>query len=437
MSKYVINGGKPLQGEIRIPGSKNAVLPLMAAALLTEEECRIENLPQIADVGVMGELILGLGAEVVFDWPRRAVTIKARNVSSYEPDPNLTAKLRASILLVGPLLARLKSAWLPTSGGDRIGVRPIDAHILGFEQLGASVSTGEIYKFSTSGLTGAKIILEESSVTATENLMMAAALADGHTTIKLAAMEPHVQQVGEFLNSMGAKIAGLGTTTIEIEGVKRLHGASVSVIPDSNQAATFITLAAATGSDLGISGVNNDYLDDLLLKMRRFGVVFETASDSIRVLPPTKPYSGIKKLQVGLYPKLASDDTPPLAVLATQAEGETIIYEWMYENRLGYAPELNKMGANTEILDPHRVRIIGKTPLLAADLTCSDIRMGMALVIAALTASGKSTVSQVHHIDRGYENLHGQLLALGADIVRIDEDSKEAELINQPGRLTV
>jgi UDP-N-acetylglucosamine 1-carboxyvinyltransferase len=419
MSKFIITGGKSLKGEVVVHGSKNAVLPLMTACLLTEEKCVLTNLPEIADVAVMADLIGDLGAEVSYDKPKGQITIKAEHISKFEPNSQLTSQLRASILLVGPMLGRFGKIILPTSGGDRIGVRPIDAHVFGFKQLGAKISNSSNYEFTVDKLQGAKIILEESSVTATENLMMGAVLAQGTTIIKLAAMEPHVQQLGDFLNLMGAKISGLGTTTITIEGVTKLKGASVKVIPDSNQAATFITLAAATKSDIMIKGICPDFMDDFLLKMKQFGVAFDVGDDCVHVYPPKESYKGIKKLQVGLYPKLASDDTPPLAVLATQAEGETMIYEWMYENRLGYAPELNKMGANTVVLDPHRVKITGPTPLAGTNLVCSDIRMGMALVIAALVAAGRSEIDNVHHIDRGYERLDETLAGLGGHIERV------------------
>ncbi|MGE5392872.1 MAG: UDP-N-acetylglucosamine 1-carboxyvinyltransferase [Candidatus Saccharibacteria bacterium] len=436
MSKYVINGGKPLKGEVKIPGSKNAVLPLMTAALLTDGECLLRNLPEIVDVEVMARLLEDLGAEIRFDKIGRTIAIKAGNITKTNPDQALTSRLRASVLLVGPLLGRFGQATLLTSGGDRIGVRPIDAHVLGLRQLGAQVEDGGEYRFTAKKLSGAKIILEESSVTATENLMMAAVLAEGRTIIKLAAMEPHVQQLGEFLNAMGAKITGLGTTTIVIDGVEKLGGAEISVIPDSNQAATFITMAAATRSDIRVSGINPDFMDDFLLKMKHFGVAMDLGQDYVHVHRPEGEYKGISKLQVGLYPKLASDDTPPLSVLATQAVGETMIYEWMYENRLGYAPELNKMGARAEILDPHRVRIIGPTKLKGSHLVCSDIRMGMALVIAALAAEGQSEICEIHHIDRGYDNLEGQLKSLGADIRRVEESSERAA-INQTEKQTV
>ncbi len=247
---------------------------------------------------------------------------------------------------------------------------------------------------------------------------MAAVIAHGTTVIKLAATEPHVQQLAEFLNTMGAKISGIGNTTLTIEGVSKLRGARIAVIPDANEAASFITLAAASKSNIIVTGVPIDYLDDFLLKLKKMGVMFDIGKDWVHVLHPLREYQATK-LQVGLYPKLCSDDMPPLAVLATQAVGETNMYEWLYENRLGYAPELNTMGARTEILDSHRVKITGPTPLKASKLTVSDIRMGMALVIAALIAEGESEISEIQHIDRGYEKLEERLNRLGADIVRI------------------
>jgi UDP-N-acetylglucosamine 1-carboxyvinyltransferase len=425
MSKFIIRGGKALSGEIRVSGSKNAVLPLICACLLTDKECVISNVPRIIDVDVMVDLMSALGVLIKYDKEKSILSIKAETVNVEALPSELAGKLRASILLIGPLLARVGRAIMHTSGGDRIGVRSIEPHLSAFKRLGAEVNYDSHYSITTGRkLEGAKIVLEETSVTATENVMMAAVLAEGTTTIKLAAMEPHVVQLGEFLKLMGAKIAGLGTPTIVIEGVQSLNGASVRVIPDSNQAATFATLAAATKSSVSILGANPDFMDDFLLKMGQFNVNYSTGTDYIKILPPEGKYRGIKKLQVGLYPKLASDDVPPMAVLATQAEGETVIYEWLYENRLGYAPELNRLGANAMILDPHRVRIIGPTKLSGDKLVCSDIRMGMTLIIAALVASFESEVMNIHHIDRGYESIEKCLSAVGADITRVAEEQK-------------
>ena len=303
-------------------------------------------------------------------------------------------------------------------GGDLIGKRPIDSHLSAFQKLGARVMVADGIKIEATALIGTKIVLEESSVTATENIVLAACRAEGLTTIKLAAMEPHVQQLCEFLNLMGAKIFGIGTPTVIIEGVAKLHGAQVRIIPDSNEAASLITLASATKSDITVSGLNPDFLDDFLLKLSQMKVKFEIGNDFVHVLPPAEAYKATK-IQCGLYPKLASDDMPTLAVLATQAAGESLIYEWLYENRLGYVDQLKKMGAKADILDPHRVKIIGPVALKGAKIESLDIRMGMTMVIAALVADGQSEIAGVEHIDRGYERLEERLQALGADIKRI------------------
>lgn len=418
MSKFIINGGKKLTGEIRVSGSKNALFPLFAASLLTEEQCVFTNVPEIKDKEVMVELIKDLGAEVsVSD---HQVSIKAAKLNKIELDSALTSKLRGSIVLLGALLGRTHQAKMPFPGGDVIGKRPIDAHLSAFQILGASVLVGEsIIEVKTEKLKGQKIVMEESSVTATENVILAAALAQGTTVIRLAAMEPHVQQLCEFINLMGGKILGIGTTTITVVGVEKLHGANVEIIPDSNEAASLITLAATTKSDVFVSHLNPDFLDDFLLKLSKMNVKFEVGPDFVHVLPPTEDYIA-GKIQCGLYPKLASDDMPTLAVLATQAVGESYIYEWLYENRLGYVDQLKTMGANAQILDPHRVKITGITALTGQKLNSYDIRMGMTLLIAALVASGQSEISDVHHIDRGYENLESRLSKLGADIKRVE-----------------
>lgn len=417
MSKFIITGQKILKGEIAVSGSKNAVLPIMAASLLTTDECVLTNVPNIKDVETMGEIISDLGAKVAFT--DHTIRINAKDLKKSNPLPALVSKLRGSILLLGPLLARMHSVTMPFPGGDLIGARSIDSHLAAFKQLGAIVDLEKDVKISTDDLIGTKIVLEESSVTATENLLLAAVLAKGKTIIKLAAMEPHVQALGEFLNLMGAKIIGLGTTVIEIEGVESLHGASIKIIPDSNEAASFITLAAAVKGDIKVTNLDPDHLDDFLLRIKQMNINFTVGENYVHVLPPKKEYIGTK-IQCGLYPKLNSDYVPPMAVLATQASGETFIYEWMYENRLGHIPELVKMGAKAEILDPHRVKIIGPTPLVAQSIKTYDLRMGMTLVIAALIAEGISEISDIHHIDRGYENLEEKLRNIGADIKRVD-----------------
>jgi len=417
MSKFIINGGKKLLGEIRVSGSKNAMFPLFAASLLTTEACHFSNVPQIKDTEVMLDLLRDLGAEVTTS--DRSVTVKAENITKHEPDAKLVSKLRGSIVLLGALLGRMNEAQISFPGGDSIGKRPIDSHLKAFEDLGATTDVNGTVSVKATELKGAKIILEESSVTATENIILAAAKARGTSIIKLAAMEPHVQQLCEFLNLMGAKITGIGTTTITIEGVENLHGARVAIIPDSNEAASLITLAAATKSEIKVTNLNPEFLDDFLLTMKKMKVNLQVGQDFVQVLPPNEEYIG-SKIQCGLYPKLASDDIPPLSVLATQARGESVVYEWLYENRLGYIEPLKQMGANAEILDPHRVKITGPTPLHSGISNSYDIRMGMTLVIAALTATGTSEIGDIHHVDRGYEKLEERLSQLGADIKRID-----------------
>lgn len=417
MAKFIIQGGKKLAGEIQVAGSKNAMFPLFAAALLTQEQCVFTNVPEITDNHAMIELLAALGAELEVSEHR--VSIKAANLTKFEMDAGLTGKFRGSIVVIGALLARLGRAKMFSPGGDMIGKRPIDAHLAAFEALGAKTSVNGAIEVAAEKLRGGKIILEESSVTATENAILAASRAEGQTTIKLAAMEPHVQQLCEFINLMGGKISGIGSTTIVIEGVSKLHGAEIALIPDSNEAASFITLAAATKSEVTVTHINPEFMDDFFLKLKTMNVNFEVGPDFVKVKPPQGDYLAAK-IQCGLYPKLASDDIPPMAVLATQAVGKSVMNEWMYENRLGYATELMKMGAIVEAVDSHNIVFTGPTNLHGAQLTGSDIRMGMTLVVAALVAAGESEIGGVEHIDRGYENIEQRLTKLGADIKRID-----------------
>ncbi len=415
MAKFIITGGKKLSGEIQVAGSKNALFPLLAASLLTEDECRFTNVPEINDKVVMADLLKDLGAEV--DVSDHALAIRAKNLKKPELSGEYSGKLRGSIVLLGALLVRMKKAKMTFPGGDMIGKRPVEAHMSAFQALGANVSYNGAIELSADKLIGTKIIMEESSVTATENIILAASMADGRTEIRLAAMEPHVQQLCEFLNKMGAKISGIGTPTIVIDGVTKLHGAEIALIPDSNEAASFITLAAATKSEVTVSRINPEFMDDFLLKLKKMAVNFEVGPDFVKVKIPNTDYQAIK-IQGGLYPKLASDDIPPLAVLATQAVGSSIMNEWMYENRLAYATELMKMGAKVEAVDSHNVVITGPTALKGDKMTSYDIRMGMTLVIAALVAEGESEIDGIEHIDRGYEKLEARLSRLGAEIKR-------------------
>jgi len=416
MSKFIIKGGKKLAGEIQVAGSKNAVLPAMAACLLTDEPCRLTNVPMIDDMKVMAEIMRDLGAKVEIG--DHEILIEAKELKHADLKPELVGKFRGSVLLVGPLLARMKKVSMPLPGGDKIGARSIDPHISAMKALGAEVKMGEVIEFAAPELTGTKIVLEESSVTGTENTIMAASLASGKTTIKMAAMEPHAQFLGQILNQMGAKVSGIGSPSLEIEGTKKLRGFNIAIIPDDNEAASFITLAAATQSHIKVTKLNPDNLEDFLLKLSKMKVQFRIGEDYVEVLEPREAYIATK-IQGGLYPKMNSDFIPPIAVLATQASGVSIMNEWMYENRLAYAAELMKMGAHIEAMDSHNVEITGPTQLMGAKMTSYDLRMGMTLVIAALVAAGESEIENIEHIDRGYENLETRLTNIGAEIERV------------------
>jgi UDP-N-acetylglucosamine 1-carboxyvinyltransferase len=417
MSKFIITGGLQLAGEIQVSGSKNAALPLMAASLLTQDECVLTNVPEIEDVRSMAQILQELGAEVIFT--DHVLKIKSANIRKSDPNPELVKKFRGSILILSPMLARVGHIKLPMPGGDRIGLRPIVTHLKALQAFGALQKNPDELEFEATKLIGNKVVLEESSVTATENAIIAAVTAEGHSAIKLAAMEPHIQQLCNYLNLMGAKISGIASPTLEIEGVGSLHGASMEIIPDSEQAASFITLAAATKSQVTVTKLNPDFLEDYLLKIRNMKVNFEVGKDYVRVVPPTSDYVGTK-IQSGLYPKLNSDFIPPMSVLATQAQGESILHEWMYENRQSYVESLVTMGANAKILDRDRVQIIGPTPLIGGKTATYDLRQGLTLVIAALVAGGESEISDIGHIDRGYERLEQRLQKLGARIKRIE-----------------
>lgn len=416
MDIFEITGGKKLSGEIRVQGSKNVLFPLLAATLLTDQECSFTNVPEITDKEVMVKLLTDLGVEV--EAAPHSLKVRATHLMTHELSAEYSSQLRGSIVLLGGLLGRLKKASMTFPGGDMIGQRPIDAHLSAFEKLGAKISVDNTIEIRAEKLIGNTLVLEESSVTATENIILASVLAQGKTIIKLAATEPHVQQLCEFLNLMGAKISGIGTPTITIEGVASLRGASIELIPDSNEAASFITLAAATKSEVMVTGINPEYMDDFFLKLRNMNVQFEIGDDFVQVKTPVGEYSATK-IQCGLYPKLASDDIPPMAVLATQAEGKSKMNEWMYENRLGYVSELVRMGASAETVDSHNVIFTGPTNLHGEKITSLDIRMGMTLVVAALVAEGQSTIEGVEHIDRGYEKIEERLQKIGADIKRV------------------
>lgn len=420
MQKFIINGGKQLEGKVDIMGSKNATTPILSACLLTKEECVIDNIPLIADVLKMIEILESMGVET--EWvEKRKLKIKAGDsVDPEKMDFDLVEKMRSSILLLGSLLARFKKFKIKQPGGCIIGARPVGVHFDALEALGAKITQdNDFYYFEADKLIGKKIVLREFSVTATENLMMAATLAEGTTTIKIAAIEPHVQDLARFLIKMGARIKGMGIHTIQIQGVKKLRGTEHKIIPDPIEAGTFAIAAAATKGNVEINNINPHELDLVLEKLKEIGVNFETRKNKL-LIKPTQKLNSINKIETRTYPGIPTDLQAPFAVLATQAEGTTLIHDTMYEGRLAYINELNKMGANAIICDPHRALITGPTPLYGQDITSFDLRAGATLIIAALLAKGQSVISKIDQVDRGYEKIEERLRNLGAEIRRAD-----------------
>ncbi len=420
MQKFVINGGKPLTGVIDVRGSKNATTPILSACLLTNKECIIDNIPLITDVFRMIELLESMGVEI--NWiGERTVRVKAgSNVDPTKMDFSIVGHMRSSILLLGSLLPRFKKFKIKQPGGCIIGARPIGVHFDALAALGAKITQEDgFYNFEADKLVGRTIVLKEFSVTATENLMMAAALAEGTTTIKIAAIEPHVQDLARFLRKMGAKIGGMGMHTIRIQGVKRLNGAFHRVVPDYTEAGTFAIAAAATKGEVEIRNVRVHELDLVLEKLKEMGVNVKVEKNKI-IIKPTAKLNAVRKIETRTYPGIPTDLQAPFAVLATQAEGTTLIHDTLYEGRLAYINELNKMGANAVICDPHRALVSGPTSLHGQDIISFDLRAGATLIIAALLAEGQSVIERVEQVDRGYEKIEERLQKLGADIERVE-----------------
>lgn len=419
MEKFIINGGKPLQGEIEVRGSKNATTPILSACLLTKEECIIDNVPLITDVMNMIKILQSMGVEVE-RIGERTVRVKAGdNVDPEKMDYSIVGHMRSSILLLGSLLARFHKFKIKQPGGCIIGARPIGTHFEALEALGATITQDDTYYyFEADRLVGKRIVLKEFSVTATENLMMAATLAEGTTTIRTAAIEPHVQDLGRFLRKMGANIKGCGFHTIEIGGVEKLHGANHSIQPDPIEAGTFAIAAGATKGDVLIKNIVPDDLDLVLEKLKEAGVLFDIEDGKNLHIRPTSKLGSLDKIEARTYPGLPTDLQAPFAVLATQTEGNTLVHDTLYEGRMNYINELTKMGANAVICDPHRAIIAGPTPLYGKDINSFDLRAGATMIIAALLAQGQSTLSGIEQVDRGYEAIEERLQKLGADIRR-------------------
>ena len=426
-----INGGHPISGVHRVPGNKNAALPMLAATLLTDEPVTLENLPLISDVSTTLDLLRDIGAEVSLDSNARRVTVCTRKIAKTSLDPELCAKVRATILFAGPMVARAGRIEISAPGGDPIGRRRIDTHIAGLAALGATLfRTGENngYGFFADGrMHGAEIILDEASVTATENILMAAAAAEGETTIYNAACEPHVQDLCRMLCAMGAQISGIGTNLLRIDGVPRLHGATARIGYDYIDAASYMAASLVTGGALTVKGVSERDFGVLRKACAKFGVRWEIDGDTLHLpvgqrLAVVDDFGGaIPKIEDGIWPSIPSDLMSILIVLALFAEGTTIFFEKMFESRMYFVDNLINMGAKIVQCDPHRIVVVGshKPALSGCTVTSPDIRAGIALVIAALGARGKSVIQNAQSIDRGYEDVEKNLSSLGASVERI------------------
>lgn len=424
MDKFIIQGGKPLHGTMRPSGNKNAALPMMAACLLTKEPVILKNMPDIQDTRTMAKLMQSLGVEITKDTENSTWTFRAEHIRPADLDPDLCRQIRASILLAGPVTARFGDLKLPPPGGDVIGRRRVDTHILALEKLGATFNYTNYFEFSSNGLIGADILLDEASVTATENTIMAAVLAKGTTYIRNAASEPHIQQLCHLLNAMGAKIHNIGSNVLEIEGVDELHGAEYTIGPDYLEVISFVGAAVVTGGEIRIKDAGVEYLRMVQLVLERIGVKMIFDGDDI-VVPSNQVLeiqpdlgNAIPEISVMPWPAFPTDLMSIAIVIATQAKGAILFHDWMYPSRMFFIDKLVSMGAQIVLCDPHRCIVNGPTKLNAEKLDSPDIRAGIALVLAALSAKGESTIRNVGQIDRGYERIDQKLQALGADIVR-------------------
>jgi len=425
MARFIVEGGTPLRGEIRPAGNKNEALPLIAAALLTDEPVTLHNVPRIRDVRGMLEIASALGAKVD-ELDPKTIRITAAGLKSQQIPANLSREIRASLLFAAPLVARLKHARLGPPGGDVIGRRRNDTHFLALGAFGAELDTSAgAYDLKTEGLVGADVMLDEASVTATENALMAAVLAKGRTTIYNAASEPHVQQLGMALLKMGARILGVGTNKIVIDGVDRLKGIDHTLLNDHMEVGSLIATTAITHGEVTIRDAVPQHLRMTLLVFKRLGIDTEVRGDDIFV-PAKERYvvepdlgDAIPTLKPQVWPGFPTDLTSIATAFATQADGVVLIHEWMFEGRLFFVDTLTReMGAHIVLADPHRAVVMGPSKLRAAELRSPDIRAGMALLAATLCATGKSVISNVEQIDRGFEDLDTRLRALGAKIER-------------------
>jgi UDP-N-acetylglucosamine 1-carboxyvinyltransferase len=421
---FVIEGGVPLNGRLNAAGNKNGVLPILAACLLTDEPVSLANVPRIQDVDTMLELLADLGVDV--EWTgHNEVRLHASVVRKTELDAELCARMRASFLLAGPLLVRCGAAHVPPPGGDVIGRRRLDPHIHAFSALGVSIVSDGTYDMRADAMQGADVFLDEASVMATENAVMAAVLTPGRTVIGNAACEPHVQDLCRFLGSLGARIEGIESNVLRIDGVERLSGGGWSVGPDHVEVASLIGLAAVTGGDVTIDRVNTEDLISILPTFARLGVRVEVGEDSVRV-PPNQELriendigGHIPKIEDGPWPAFPSDCTSIALTVATQAAGTVLLFEKMFENRLFFTDKLVSMGARIILCDPHRAVVTGPTQLRGQRMESPDIRAGMSMLLASLCAEGESTIGAVYQIDKGYQRIDERLRDLGARIERV------------------
>ena len=426
MDELVVDGGGALSGTIRVSGNKNAAFPLIAAALLSDEAVTLENLPDIEDVRIMLALVEGLGVTVHRPDPHVAV-LQAGGLRGTCPDPSLVSRVRGALVLIGPLLARRGQVQFGRPGGDRIGRRRVDTHLEALSVLGADVRVADRFELASSGLHGADVLLDEVSVTATENVILAAVLAKGRTTVRNAASEPHVQELCHLLVRMGACIEGIGSNVLAITGVSSLGGATATLGGDYIEAGTFMVLAGCTGGTLRVQGVSADGMGMALPVLRRLGVRVEAEPDTLVVSSP-QPLTvhpdvdgGIPKIEDGPWPAFPADLMSLVIVLATQASGTVLFHEKLYEGRLFFVNHLLGLGVRAVLCDPHRVVVTGPSRLrpLPTGLECPDIRAGMAMLAAALSAEGRTVIRSIEQIDRGYERIEAKLSSLGARVTRV------------------
>ncbi|MBI2862511.1 MAG: UDP-N-acetylglucosamine 1-carboxyvinyltransferase [Chloroflexi bacterium] len=426
MSRVIVEGGHRLVGRVRPSGAKNAILPLLAASLLTDEECVFENVPCIEDTRTMLELLSHLGAEVSFDPKQHRLAVRAREIRSFTPPPHLVTMMRASFLVIGPLLARYGRAASVHPGGCAIGTRPVNVDIRGFSAMGAEIDARDgSYIFRAQRLKGTRLYLDYPSHTGTENLMMAASMAEGRTVITHASTEPEIVNLAHCLSNMGAKITGAGTSSITIEGQPSLRGVAETVAPDRIEAGTFAVAAAITGGEVTLEQVIPSYMEPLTYKLTEIGIEVVEGTDTYSVCGG-RPLEATE-VQALPYPGFPTDLQSAFATLLTQAQGTSYIHERVYDNRLLYAYELSKMGASIEVQGQTAI-ISGPTPLTGAEVRALDIRCGAALILGGLVAEGRTIIEDSFHIDRGYEDFVGKLQALGA---RVEQDTAKVSPVTR------